>query len=173
MYSSFQTWAETFNNQETLSATEATKADLSALEQALIQSASGQSPIGHSLPGLKRARKGKAELTVPEPETSSPEITPTEPTRTEYPEQALDRFANILANVVIHRLTQDQFVEKMVQARSLQQENDELKKDNEQLALQIKSLLKQQKNAESDIRSLETCLGQYKRIVGNLFLKLD
>ncbi|MBY0450739.1 MAG: hypothetical protein K2X01_08970 [Cyanobacteria bacterium] len=166
MYSSFQTWAETFNNQDALSTTEATKADLSALEQALIQSASGQGANGQSLPGLKRARKGKAELTAPD-------ITAVETTQTDYPEQALDRFANILANVVIHRLTQDQFVEKMVQARSLQQENDELKKDNEQLALQIKSLLKQQKNAESDIRSLETCLGQYKRIVGNLFLKLD
>lgn len=82
----------------------------------------------------------------------------------------LERFTRLFARYVTEtmaeKITQQPYLARLVRA-------EDLKRDNQILAEQVKHLLKEKKDLEENLKAAERLQKSYKRIVGNLYLKLE
>ena len=79
---------------------------------------------------------------------------------------ASDDLARRIADSILTRLRDDQFLDKFLRARELQ-------RDNQLLASQVKHLLREKKELQAQLASQEDDLRRYKAVVGNIYLKID
>ncbi len=78
----------------------------------------------------------------------------------------LDHFVNIVTQGVLEKLSDGAFIDKFLYTR-------ELRNDNERLAAQVKHLLQEKKRLEADLMIQADQLARYKKVAGNIFLKLE
>lgn len=91
------------------------------------------------------------------PENTSPE---------ELDGETLERLVNRVVYGVLDRLKDDHFIEKFTKSR-------ELYEDNRQLASQIQQLIRDKKQQQSEMAFLRQEIKSFKRILGNIYLKMD
>lgn len=91
------------------------------------------------------------------PENTSPE---------ELDGETLERLVNRVVYGVLDRLKDENFIEKFTKSR-------ELYEDNRQLASQIQQLIRDKKQQQSEMAFLRQEIKSFKRILGNIYLKMD
>lgn len=85
---------------------------------------------------------------------------------TDIPEHQLERLVNRVAHKLLETINNDRFLDKFLNTR-------ELLEDNKTLASQIQQLLRDKKQLEQDVQQAQSAMNGFKRIVGNIYLKMD
>lgn len=102
------------------------------------------------------------------PHVSAPPSTSTTSARAaaHIPEHQLERLVNRVAHKLVNIIQDDSFLDKFLNTR-------ELLEDNKTLASQVQQLLRDNKQLEAEVSQAQSAVSGFKRIVGNIYLKMD
>lgn len=81
-------------------------------------------------------------------------------------DRQLERLVSRVGNKLLSTIQNEEFLNKFLNTR-------ELLEDNKTLASQVQQLLREKKQLEAELAHTQSEVGTFKRIVGNIFLKMD